>query len=82
MADAKPFERFDLAADGVALLNIRDYDIRTEAGAREALARVSVCGTERQKNAVRAAVAHFYPNIGKAGGKSLRDLYANSNMKD
>lgn len=78
MADAT-FNRTQLpATGGEARYQTRDYDVRTEEGAREALARVASRGTQIEKTAVRAAVAKYWPNIGK-GGKP-EDLFPNSNM--
>ena len=57
-----------------------DYDVRTEAAAREALARVQSVGTVVEKEAVREAVKRYQPQLGKY--RSARDLYPNSNMKD
>ncbi|MFM8536223.1 MAG: hypothetical protein ACKOEC_22035, partial [Acidimicrobiia bacterium] len=78
--NTSPYARVPLPDEGVTQLNPKDYAVRTENSAREALARVAVSGTAKQKETVRAAVGRFWPDIGK--GKTLRDLYPNSNMKD
>lgn len=76
MADA-PFHRTEFPDQG-ARLDTRDFDVRSEAGAREALARVNRLGTPDEKTAVREAVAKFWPNIGR--GTDPRDRFPNSNM--
>lgn len=57
----------------------RHFDMTTEAGAREALAKVASSGTLAEKTAVREAAARDWPNIGK--GPALREMFPNSNMK-
>jgi hypothetical protein len=60
--------------EGVCWTAPRHFDMRTEEGAREALARVASSGTVAEKHAVREAAARDWPNIGKG-------LFPNSNMK-
>lgn len=64
---------------GVCWTQPRHFDLTSEAGAREALARVASSGTLAEKKAVHEAAARDWPNIGK--GRAPRDLFPNSNMK-
>jgi len=79
MADAPAYNRTEFPGQG-ARLDTRDFDVRSEDGAREALARVNVLGTLAEKTAVRAAVAKFWPDIFKKDG-TARSHFPNSNMK-
>lgn len=65
--------------EGVAWTQRRHFDMTTEEGARESLARVASSGTLAEKTAVREAAARDWPNIGK--GPDPRDMFPNSNMK-
>ena len=60
-------------------LQPRHFDMTTEAGAREALARVASSGTLAERKIVREVAARDFPNIGK--GPALREMFPNSNMK-
>ena len=82
MSDA-PFHRTQLPDDGVPRLRPKeDYDLRSEEGARASLARVAATGNRIDREAVRTAVAKFYPDLLSGKVKTARDFFPHSHMKD
>ncbi len=77
MADA-PFNRTEFPGQG-ARLDRRDFDVRSEAGARSALEQVNRLGTLAERAAVNDAVKRFWPRVFKDG--TARSHFPNSNMK-
>ncbi len=77
MDDAPTYNRVELSPPG-ARYQVPEYDARTEAGAREALAVAAARGTREEREAVSAAVKRFWPDIFKDG--TARSHFPNSNM--
>lgn len=63
-----------LSGKSFAIPGKRAYPIEDKAHARNALSRVAQNGSPAQKAEVRAAVHRRYPDIGKGGASTVREL--------